>query len=537
MTPTRTSHEAAQLRSRESSLPGSAEGNGLTGLPWDPTAPTEELTLDADAHPAENAAALGRALARSDDLYAGRDELVGVSRSDGEAFRVSDGKDLGRLLLDRVRITIVRGQEKKAGLPPLSFLNIVLGTRMFLDNFRPVDLVTARPLYLPDFTLTTPGYNDGGPGHRIVYTGPEPQPSDGLSSSNRFLDVMAFASAADRANAVALALTVLLRNHWAGDKPAGIITATKSHAGKDTVVAFAAGRTPKISVDYETADWALRQALVAVLQGNPGLGVINVKNVRKGHRDRFIASAAVERFLTDPEPSLYSSKSRAPLRIRNHLVLTITTNDGTVSQDLMNRGLPIHLTPVGNVADRESPIGNPKQEYLPAHRLDIEAELLGMVERWKAAGRPLDQDVRHPFTDWARTVGGILRVSGFQDFLGNYAVRRTVDDPVRAALGLLGAAKPDEWLRPGDWAKIAAGTGLTRSVIPEADRDSDEGRRRGIGVVLSAHCEETFVTVTDDERLTLRLEKARKRVPAGAEPGTCYRFVVLSREPLPFEDK
>ena len=43
-------------------------------------------------------------------------------------------------------------------------------------------------------------------------------------------------------------------------------------------------------------------------------------------------------------------------------------------------------------------------------------------------------------------------VNGFADFLGNYGVRKTADDPVRKGLGLLGALGPGEWLRTAEWA-------------------------------------------------------------------------------------
>ncbi len=54
---------------------------------------------------------------------------------------------------------------------------------------------------------------------------------------------MNFASAADRTNAVAAALTVMLRNHWPGGKPCLVVTSTKSHGGKETIVQFATGTT------------------------------------------------------------------------------------------------------------------------------------------------------------------------------------------------------------------------------------------------------------------------------------------------------
>jgi len=64
-----------------------------------------------------------------------------------------------------------------------------------------------------------------------------------------------------------------------------------------------------------------------------------------------------------------------------------------------------------------------------------------MIERWKNAGCPLDERALHPMTPWARTIGGILKVSGFADFLGNYRARRMLDDPIREALGILGATR------------------------------------------------------------------------------------------------
>jgi len=69
-------------------------------------------------------------------------------------------------------------------------------------------------------------------------------------------------------------------------------------------------------------------------------------------------------------------------------------------------------------------------------------------------------------------------------------------------------------------------------VIPEQDRETDKGRERGIGAVMSAHRGETFHTETDDAKLTLQLEKARRRFE-DSQPTTRYRFVTVQTEPLP----
>ena len=157
-----------------------------------------------------------------------------------------------------------------------------------------------------------------------------------------------------------------------------------------------------------------------------------------------------------------------------------------------------------------------------------------MVERWKQAGMPQDEDVRHPFSVWARVIGGILKVSGFKDFLANYGTRKTSDDPLRRGLGLLGIESPNKWLPASEWAKAATDAGLIKTLIPESDRENDVSRARGLGVVISAHADETFLVETDLRHIVLKLEKKRKRL--GGEPHVCYRFIVVNAVDLPGED-
>lgn len=145
---------------------------------------------------------------------------------------------------------------------------------------------------------------------------------------------------------------------------------------------------------------------------------------------------------------------------------------------------------------------------------------------------PLDKDVRHPFSVWAKHVGGILKVNGFRDFLANYGVRRTSDDPLREGLGILGMeyatdASDEGWERPQVWAERIVEMGLTKRLIPRGDQDSEPGRCRGAGVVLSTHLDETFVVENEDEQLTLSLEK--RRIRSSDKVNTFYRFFVVER--------
>ena len=331
----------------------------------------------------------------------------------GQQVAIKSAADLAPVIVDRVALTVfLDGKPKGSKLPAIQ-LNAMLKSESFLGQFPTVDRITTVPVYQPDFSLTEPGFNDGGPGHRVLYLGPTPLIYDSLDRINAFLNVMDCEEEADRTNALAAAITVALRNHWLGGKPIFVVTASKSHAGKHTVILFASGLTRQCSISYQSTNWALERALVGVLNHDPDLGVVVIENARLDKRDRHIASAIIERFATDPEPFLFSTGTGPATRRRNDIVLAISTNYGTVSEDILNRGLPSHLNPVGNVSDRTSPIGNPKLEFLPQYKEEIAAEIRGMIERWKEAGRPFDTSVRHPFSEWAATVGGILKVNGF----------------------------------------------------------------------------------------------------------------------------
>jgi hypothetical protein len=430
---------------------------------------------------------------------------------------------LASVICDRVRIQVVTDGKLKGSRIPPADLKAMLTSEIFLREFSPLDRVVTRPLYLPSFKLTTPGYHDGGRGQRVVYAGGAPWILHGSEAINRFLDVMDFDGNADRTNTVAAALTVLLRNHFMGGKPIVVATSTKSHGGKDTVIEFASGMTPKTSISYETQDWALQKSFVTHVKHDPEIGVVNVENARiRGNH--VIASAFLERFLTDPKPTLYSPGTGTPVRRRNDMVVTMSTNFGTISEDLMNRALPIHLTPQGDVANRKSPIGNPKLEYLPAYREQIEAELRGMIENWREAGMPQDQNAKHPFSLWSQTIGGILKVNGFSDFLGNYATRRTIDDPIKKALGILGDSRPGQLLSAAMWVPFMHDLGLVQTLLSQADRESPKSQARGLGVVMGKYVGETFVVETDAGVVKLKLEKLRTRL-SGEEGKPRYRFV------------
>lgn len=488
----------------------------------------------------KNYRGLGQRLADCGDLFRHHEHgfaLVQVL-PDGKTRLITKGSQLAPVIVDRVKMVVIKEGKVVSELPTAVHLNAMLRSEAFLNQFRPVDEVTTLPIYLDDFSLAPPGYHDGGPGRRIIYVGPEPEIADSTVTIERFLDVMAFATDADRTNTVGAALTVLLRRHWLGEKPVILVTATKSHSGKGTITDFLRGRVPKADLLYESLDWPMQAQFQRQVQGNPDIGVVIFDNVRcdSSGRAHFIRSAFIESFVTNAEVTLASPSAGEPICLENRYVVTINTNDGKLSPDLMNRALPIHLAPRGSVHEQETPIGNPKLDFLPRHREQIESELRGMIERWKAAGRPLDDHISHSMTPWARTIGGILTANGFSHFLANAGTRKTVDDPVQEALAILGVARPGKALRPAEWAKAIVDQGLVKTLLPINERDTPKARTRATGVLLRKHLDEEFRGRTDTKLYHFRLRGGCRRWIPGKNPHVRYVFDVLGTEDLAAED-
>jgi hypothetical protein len=106
---------------------------------------------------------------------------------------------------------------------------------------------------------------------------------------------------------------------------------------------------------------------------------------------------------------------------------------------------------------------------------------------------------------------------------------------LRRGLAILGAEKPNVWLKAEEWAMLAAKLGLIKALISAGDRDSQAGCVRGMGVTMSAHLEETFEGENESDKHQLKLEKKRKRWD-GHKPHCRYRFAVLDCEDIPLDE-
>jgi hypothetical protein len=247
---------------------------------------------------------LGRRLSLSGDLFRDGGSGPGLIQvlDDGTTRRITRAGELTPLIADRIPTRVEKDGRVVSEMPVAAVLNTALRSGVFLSHFQPVDQVARTSLYLEDFTPTRPGYHDRGAGRRILHVGPPPVLGESMETVTRFLDVMDFATNADRTNTVAAALTVLLRHQWPGEKPIVVITATRSHAGKGTIADMIRGGASKAEILYESQDWPMQAQFQKQIRMDSDLGVVLFDNVRldsAGGRGKFIRSAFIETRLSD----------------------------------------------------------------------------------------------------------------------------------------------------------------------------------------------------------------------------------------------
>lgn len=478
---------------------------------------------------------LCKVLAKTGKVY--RNEETGMLKIEGRKIDSLDKpvKIEGFIRSNDLTVRTMNDGKLKSCEVPKKDLDVLIATPELQREIPQIDHVTNVVTYTNDWEITKPGYNDGREGERYFYTGTEVTPKRNPTRTHEFLDAMCFKTNADRTNAAALALTVLLRQMFPGDKPFATVTANRSHAGKDTVLDFCAGHTGREEVSYHRADWAMQNEVTAVLKV-PEVGMVSVGNIRVG--TGIIETSILERLLTNSDPLLQSSKmSGTGFKRKADFVLACSANQGKFSTDLMNRAIPICLEMKGDIDKRENKLGDVdiRNSYLPEHRAEIEAELCGMIENWKAAGKPLDESVKHPRKEWAKTIGGILKVNGFTEFLANWAMQKSVHDKISEALALLANAAQSEkaqYLRPATIVKLATNEGILGDLIPARYKTCQNAAEREIGKLLSAYLEQSVHYEDDGTIKSFCIRSAITRANGGkhASPAKHYWFEPITEK-------
>ena len=284
-----------------------------------------EIRIEIDEDPIYNLRELGHLLVNGGDLFRNSGHGGGLLRIlDGRPVAVTTAGQLSPIVVERLIAYVTKGSDLKARQIPDKFLKLALSSDAFLKNFRAVDVVTKLPGYGHDFQLLRPVFNAGPPGWNIFLDGPAIEPSFDMTPLADFLDVMNFRSPADRTNAVAAALIMLLRQYWPGAKPVIVVMANKQQAGKDTILDFIHGAEEVIELSLQVnKDWPNEKNMANLAASRPQAGVFAFRNIRLDGNARFISSMYLERFTTTPYPTLHNTGSGGEHPVRNSFVVLI----------------------------------------------------------------------------------------------------------------------------------------------------------------------------------------------------------------------
>lgn len=256
---------------------------------------------------------------------------------------------------------------------------------------------------------------------------PKPSPKDVQTAKMWLLDALLegfdFASQADRANALALLLTGVMRWGPCSEDliPLAVLDASMQGTGKGTLAAVVSavwGGSGALAT-YPESERELKLSITSVLMTDTP--VVIWDNV-----ERDIDSAALAGLLTGRIWSDRILGGNEYASLPNDRLWMVTGNNIKLGRDLPRRSIWIRQEPKVNptTGQRDFKIPNLLQ-WLDKNLGTIWWALLTLVRHWAAQGMPDAQSQAarstSTFDDWARKVGGILEACGVEGFLENRA--------------------------------------------------------------------------------------------------------------------
>lgn len=427
-------------------------------------------------------------LVESGECYLRSDQLVRI-RS-GEIDAVLGANELAGLIsyYSEVRIVSQDGSEYRP--LPSNYSSTWLANPGESERLPPIRLFTLNPVYTADWRISPAGYD---PATGIYYAGPAVEPRPQPARITALLADFCFRTPADRTNYVALLLTAVLMPRFIGSHPAALFAANQPELGKSIlaqIISILRDGRGTGTVTYNPNDEEFEKRLGAAVRS--GATTIIVDNAKGRGRHPCIESACLERSITDAVLSFRLLGQSGTIRAENSHIFCITANSPEVSRDLVTRSVLVALYHEGDPKHRAFAIEDPEQ-YALDHRGEILGELLGMVEAWRAAGSPRsDAKSRFNKKGWGPIVGGILRVAGFADFLGNAEAAALELDDTKRQFGELVAAmadRPEAFWTPADLAGLAVRCGLFPDQLTG---QSPRSQSTQLGILASRYVGERF---------------------------------------------
>lgn len=508
-------YEVRSAKYEELRKPSKSSVKKETGPPHGPDEPDSEGDRDGNRKPmivvdpsetpvGETLSQVTDQLLSAGNCYSRAEQMVAVHND--AVSPILSSAELAGLLNQYVEFYFIKDNEGEYKPIPSVYANTWLNHRIERDRLPTIKLFTHNPVYTDDWRLVAPGFDIAS---GIFYAGPPVEPRDGTTHLDALLRDFCFESSADRTNYIGMLLTTLLVPRFIGSKPAVIFNGNQPELGKSILAQIIAilrdGRCTE-TASFNPNDEEFEKRLGAIV--HRGATTIIIDNAKARARTPRIDSPCLERSITDPILSYRLLGQSASIRAENSHIFCLTANSAQVSRDLVTRSVVVNLHHEGNPQRRTFSIADP-EGYAEDHRLELLGELIGMVERWKAAGMPkANVHTRFNKKGWGTLVGGILSVCGQPEFLANADEAATTLDETRREFTELVASLVEH--PQGIWtaAELVEHCGREGLLKEELGEGSTRSKSTRLGVIAGRYVGERF-SLSDGRAATFHRSKNR----------------------------
>jgi hypothetical protein len=364
-----------------------------------------------------------------------------ITRISGHETRPLDRDSFNALVAETMacfHYTEATGSKPAVFVPTWPDASTVGAVMSRAERFSELRRVVRVPFLRPDGTVCyTQGY-DRQTGTVLVSDGlddvsvPEEPTQEETRTAAKFLTEewlgdLPFKTPADRANALAMALTPFMRG-VVPLSPLGVVSGLQMGVGKnllaDCIAILATGR-PADPLPYVQDDDEMRKMITSAFQSGAELFVFDEAHEVQG--------AQLARAITS---LTYADRILGVTRIAkypNTITWMSLGNQVKVNGDLARRVFFVYLHPTGrNVIDREaSAFRHPDLKlWTQENRGSLVSAALTVLRGWYAAGRPEHSRgaTMGSFEPWDRILSGVLAYAGLPEFLTDVKARRSESD-------------------------------------------------------------------------------------------------------------
>jgi len=289
-----------------------------------------------------------------------------------------------------------------------------------------------------------------------------------------------FATTADRANALALLLTLTGRA-FTGKSPLTVIDASTAGSGKNLLVTtahlIATGATPELR-ELPADGEEQRKKVTSVLMTGADIIVWDESHVITGRTLAMILTSDV-----------YSDRllgGNKMVAIQNRFTQVALGNNVQVFGDMKRRVVPVRLVPDCERPELRSGFRHQNlEQWVRDNRGALLAAALTLWRAWIAAGKPRANVTMGSFERWAGVIGGVLETAGIDGFMSTTTEWAEASDSETGIYGghlsELRARYGGDWFTARDVATAVESGYLTRPPIRRDPRGQERPLAESIG--------------------------------------------------------